>query len=426
MTRTLVVAFMIALGYAVSVSAQAGVTPLPQPCPDCARAGADAAPIRDRIEARNEELQRLRQEQRINDANIRNLREMRLDAARRNDQAAAREYEQSIDDLQADNAASREQQFKTERDIRSLNQELEKIGRAVDECTKRCGMIRPDLPTGMVDSAGPEAGADNTPDIRGVGVPPLRTPPCDDCKDGVVTLENEHKELQRRADRANATRRSEDLRAFEEQRRKVRDLQREVDGCSKQCKPGTTVPTTTSFKDPRVIGGIAGSAALVALLAGGRDSPTSTAGAPVTPQQPPVTTVNPTSPAPAPQPAPAPDAIDSRMGMYVFQTCVCEFDPAGHDASIRLCQSVQQFRLSRTGANTARLDGSAPLFTSDVILDANSQTVDGSAIGVVEASSATLHYGGTFAAAGSPNLTLSLDYGISNATTRYRVTAVKQ
>jgi hypothetical protein len=214
-------------------------------------------------------------------------------------------------------------------------------------------------------------------------------------------------------------RHQESAKQQEQKLKELGELKGRLKDCKKSCE--TTQPTSQFFQGP-LPWALGGGVALSAILFGGDgDTPTQIASTPVTPQQPPVTTVN-----PAPVPAPAPDAIDQRMGVYLFQSCVCEFDPGGNDPFIRLCQSAQQFRLIRTGANTARLEGSAPLFTSDFILDANSQTIDANAVGLVGASSASLHYSGTFGSAGSPNLLLSLGYVISNSTTRYRVTAVKQ
>lgn len=417
MIRTVILACALAGICASDAAAQ------PISCGDCKKAATEAAPIRNRIQSKHAELDRLRQERAANDVNLDNVRQLRQEASRRNDTTAVNEYEQSIEDLQADNRGNAEQQFKTQQDIQNLNEDLEKLGRDVDACSKRCFETDPGLPTGFVAPATAEVNSGEPPPTGGVRVPPLRVPPCKDCPE-LPELQKEHEELQRRAKRvSDFGGRQDDLRDFEAQRRKVRELQRKVDDCDKTCQPKPTTSNQTFLKSPFAIGGIGGGVAAIALLAGGGEPP-ATAATPLNPAAPPVNVAAPTSPQPPAQPAP--DAIDLVMGLYLIQSCVCELDPGGHDPFLRLCQSARQVRLARTSQTTGQIDGDTPLIRSDFILDANAQTLDGTAVGLVGSMSVALRYAGTFAPAPPRNLTLSLTYTINNTATRYRVTASKQ
>jgi hypothetical protein len=251
MTRILPAVMLIALGWAVAAPAQ----------------------------PRQAELQ---QEQRANHANLNSLRQLRLDAAARNDTAAVKEYEQSIEELLED--------------IRSLQEQLKKIGTTAAEI-------------------GPEP-----PALDGVAAPPLRAPPCADCKGSVDALQKEHLELQRRAERANATKAQDVLRDFEAQRRRVRDLQRQLDDCGKQC----TLTETRSFWSSPVIGAAAGGAVLAGLLARGGDDPTAVVppiASPPTPTQPPA----------------GPPTI---AGVHDCIQCAVLDDEGGNNALVRLCDFV--------------------------------------------------------------------------------------
>lgn len=312
-------------------------TAQPITCGDCKKAATEAAPVRGDIKNKEAEQQQLEQERRANDANLRNVRQLRLQAAGDGDTAAVREYDQSIDDLQADNKANAEQQFKTQQDIQSLNEKLEKIGRDVDACSKRCFDVDPTLPTGtFVDTGTTEIGPGSGPPPDGVVVPPLRTPPpCDNCKDDVAELEKEHQELQQRAARANKFKRQEDLREFEEQRQKVRELQRKVDDCNKQCTP-LPDPKTTTFLNPRVIGGVAGGAAVVALLAaGGGDAPV--LATPIANQQP---LPPPQPPPPQPPPPQPPPDQPTIAGTADCTRCEIVDDAGRQNVAINLCPQL--------------------------------------------------------------------------------------
>jgi hypothetical protein len=188
----------------------------------------------------------------------------------------------------------------------------------------------------------------------------------------------------------------------------------ECDGCQ----------TGFRWTDPKVLAGFAGAGALVAIAGGG-----DTAQPPAITAPPPTAPPAVANPSPAPSPAPPtpqPDPLDRLMGVYLVQSCVCELNPAGYDAILRVCESVRQLRFTRTGANTVRVEGDAPLLTSEFILDANAQTVDANAMGMAGPLSAALRYAGAFGQPPSPNLSLSLTYGINNSSTRYRIMAVKQ
>lgn len=326
-------AITVLLGGAATVAAQ------PISCGDCKKAATEAAPIRNDIKNKEAEQQRLQQERRANDANLNNVRRLRLEAARSGDTAAVKEHDQSIDDLQADNQTNAEQQFKTQQDIQSLNEQLEKIGRDVDACSKRCFETDPNLPTGFVGTRTTEIGPGDGPPPDGVSAPPLRTPPpCDDCKDGVAELEREHQELERRAKLANDTKLEGYLRDFEAQRRKVRDLQRKVDGCNTQCTP-LPDPKTTSFLNPRVIGGAAGGAVLVALLAGGGGGDGAVLATPIANQPPPQQPVPPPQPPQPPPPQPPPDQ-PTIAGTADCTACAPVDDPGRQNAAINLCPQL--------------------------------------------------------------------------------------
>src|SRR5688572_27376768 len=157
MTRIFFVACAFVLGGAIGAHAQVGNTPTPPtPCPDCGKAAADAAPIRKAIQEKEAELRQQQQEQGINDANLNNVRQLRQEAARAKDPAAVEQHEQSIRDLEADRSANRTEQFNTQQEIERLNQELETIGRNVDDCAKQCGAKDLTLPTGNVTTGGTE------------------------------------------------------------------------------------------------------------------------------------------------------------------------------------------------------------------------------------------------------------------------------
>jgi hypothetical protein len=99
----------------------------------------------------------------------------------------------------------------------------------------------------------------------------------------------------------------------------VRDLQRQVDECGKQCKPKET--TASRWSSP-VIGAATGAAVLGALLARGGDDPTL-----VTP---PIGNQPPTQPAQPPPVAGTYDAVD----------CIILEDNGSQNATIRLCESA--------------------------------------------------------------------------------------
>lgn len=225
----------------------AGTTPTVTPraaCPDCAKIAAEADRIRADIEARQAEVNRLQSEHGGNSANLENLKQLRLEAAQRGDQARVQEYEQRIGELQAANKSLRQQQFEAEQQIQDLNDALSALGRNVDACNSRCGGMSRELPTGTTGVANPGTGLGTR---RVVSVPPLRIDPgCKECEALADELRKEHQELQRRAERANNV--GVDFEEFEEQRVKVQQLQDRLDGCSEKCKkPATTDrPNTTS------------------------------------------------------------------------------------------------------------------------------------------------------------------------------------
>lgn len=403
-------------------------------CGDCKKAATEAGEIRKQLDDKQAELRQLQMEERINSANANNARQLRQDAVRRGDTDAAREHEQSIKDLQSDNSANREEQFKAQQEIRRLNEEIQDRGRDVEDCSQRCFETDPALPSGAgvkVDSTIPTT---DDLEVRGASVPPLKLPPpCDDCKVDVETLRKEHQELERRAKEANATGELDRLRDFEAQRRKMRDLQRKADGCRKVCTP----PTTSWLSNPKVIGGISGGAALIALttLTGGDSvaTPTPLASAPLQPAPPapmpaPTPAPAPTpTPTPAPPPAPTPNLIDQLMGTYWIRSCVCELDQGGHDLFLRLCQQLRQLRFTRNGTtDSIRIDGEAPFMASDFILDANTRAIDGDARGAIGPVGATLHYAGEFAPPPAFIVNLLLTYTINGTNVRYRVSAAKQ
>jgi uncharacterized coiled-coil protein SlyX len=210
-------------------------------CPDCEAAAAEAARINAQIQERNAELNRLRQIQSGNTANINNLVQLRADAAAAGDQATVAQYEQRISDLQAANKANREQQFKVQEAIESLNEALARAGRNVDACNRQCGATTAGLPTGD-PTGGVRTGGGGRVD-RTVAVNPLTaTAACKECEPLLERLRAAHQELQRRAQRANDL--QLDFGEFEEQRVEVERLQRELDACNRKCTTTTTTTTT--------------------------------------------------------------------------------------------------------------------------------------------------------------------------------------
>lgn len=199
-----------------------------------------------------------------------------------------------------------------------------------------------------------------------------------------------------------------------------------------------------SFTDPKVVGGIVGTALIPVLItAGGGDTtaptgvsstPPTTSGPPVTtppttavpPSTMPPSTPPPTTTPPSTPPAPAPNLIDQLMGTYVIRSCVCELDQGGHDQFLRLCQQLRQLRFTRNGTtNSVRIDGESPFIASEFMLDANTRAIDGNARGSAGSVSALVRYAGEFAPPPAFVVNLSLTYTINGTDIRYRVSAAK-
>ena len=186
--------------------------------------------------------------------------------------------------------------------------------------------------------------------------------------------------------------------------------------CDDTCAPPTT-PISRSYLKPLLFAA-GGGVGAVAIFAGGSDSPT-TSGAPIAPQQAPVTTTSPTTPS-----SPAPPTRRP-AGTLSVTSCTCVNNSAAFDGVLQVCERLRQIRTQSSG-NAMTLSGDSPLPTFQGTFNQNTGEFEMTSAAMVGNTPSNAVIAGTVELDGNiHNLRVSYG-GTSGRQTLYQLTTAPQ